>query len=357
MIPKNISKHILTIGPDINAEGGIAILLKSYSEMFEEFNFIATTKTTNNTTKLLMLLKGLVELLYYFLFKPIKIVHVHTAERVSFVRKSIFIVISKLFNKKVILHMHGGDFIEYYNKNTKFCNAICRRVDSIVCVSKYFEVKYKEIHLNENIITIYNASKNPLYDKMPRNLDSKILNILFLGAINDAKGIFEIVDMWSKNKIEISSHFKLTICGIGQGDRLNTLIKEYELRDSINYKGWVNREEKEELLSKCDIYIQPSHFESFGIAILEAMHYGVPIIATNIGGIPELVEDETNGYLIAVGDMKAMRNSLIKLNNNRHILREFGDNSKIKSAKFSIANSEKNLKTLYNNILHNSIVS
>ena len=120
MIPQFISKHVLTIGSDYKkTQGGIAQILSSYSKLFEQFNFIPTTFGNNKMIKAGVMLTALIRVIVQSIFGNYKIIHIHGASYNSFKRKKYFIHLAKFFHKKVIYHIHGGGFEEFYNQNKK----------------------------------------------------------------------------------------------------------------------------------------------------------------------------------------------------------------------------------------------
>ena len=91
-------------------------------------------------------------------------------------------------------------------------------------------------------------------------------------------------------------------------------IKKYELENIVFFEGWVGGEKKIELLNWADLYILPSFNEGLPISILEAMSYGLPIISTPVGGIPEVVKG--NGVLVTPGNIKEIHDAIKKYIDN-----------------------------------------
>ena len=81
----------------------------------------------------------------------------------------------------------------------------------------------------------------------------------------------------------------------------------------ISYEGWISGEHKIRLLNQANAYILPSYNEGLPISILEAMSYQLPIISTKVGGIPEIVKDGVNGYLIEPGNKQQLKSAIDKL--------------------------------------------
>ncbi len=349
MISKSTSEHILLIGTDLEGKGGIAVLLKMYSEIFTIFHFICSHKFCNKFNQLLLAIYAIIKMFYYFLFFKVRVVHIHTASYHSFFRDSVYILIAKICNKKVVIHIHGGKFEQFYYKYPHYCNYICRKADSIVCVSKCFADIFRRLQLNEKICVIYNASEKPLYQKIKSH--EKVINILFLGAIDDNKGIFDVLECLFEYKSYFQNKILLNIGGVGDDIRLKEMIKKYELQDIVLYHGWINYEKKNQLFAVTDIYIQPSYFESLGIAIIEAMNYAIPVIASNTGGIPELISTGDNGILIEPGDRSQLFYALCRLIEDSDLREQMGKKTLEKSKKFTLEQMEENLIKLYTTLL------
>jgi glycosyltransferase involved in cell wall biosynthesis len=88
------------------------------------------------------------------------------------------------------------------------------------------------------------------------------------------------------------------------------MIAANQLQDLVEFKGWVTGAQKKALLQQADVFVLPSYYEGVPVAILEAMSYGKPIIATPVGGIPEIVQSGMNGWLHQPGDQAALLNAI-----------------------------------------------
>ena len=100
------------------------------------------------------------------------------------------------------------------------------------------------------------------------------------------------------------------------------------------------------------VFVLPSYNEGMPLAILEAMSYGVPIISTNVGGIPTLVENGVNGFIISPGDILHLENSLRLLISDVDLRQRMSDNNynKIKS-EYSIENNMKKIHKIYQDLI------
>lgn len=174
-------------------------------------------------------------------------------------------------------------------------------------------------------------------------------HLLFLGLITAQKGIYDLVDVIREIRRDLRDKFCLHIGGNGETERLQGLIDENDLSDLVSFEGWVSGEKKRELFSLADAYILPSYIEGLPISILEAMSYGLPILSTPVGGIPEVV-DETNGILFTPGDKKEMADAIKSIVGNPQIGKSKGSASREKAVRYYPDNVASELIEIYNGI-------
>jgi len=349
MISTNISSKIVIIGTGLDGKGGIAVLLRSYSRILQPFYYICSHRSTNRIFQIGLAIIALFKTIFYCIFYRVQIVHIHTASYRSFFRESIYVFIAKIFHKKVILHLHGGEFEIFYKRYPRYCNYVCRSADCVIAVSEYFGRVFKKLDLNENVFVLYNIIEKPFFEKS--NLQHDKLRILFLGTIDENKGIFDVIDCFINEKQDLRDKIIFDIGGVGDCLRLQEMIRVGGIDDFVNYHGWLDAENKNKLLSQADLYIQPSYFESLGIAILEAMSYRIPVIASDTGGIPELVHDGENGFLIQPGNMCQFYNKLKYFIEHRDALKTMGDKSYTVAIEFYPENIEKKIGEIYKSLL------
>lgn len=130
-------------------------------------------------------------------------------------------------------------------------------------------------------------------------------------------------------------------------EQLQKEIKEAGIENIVKYEGWVNGEKKSTLLNMADAFILPSYTEGVPISILEAESYGLPILSTPVGGIPEIVVDERNGILFPPSDKQAMKCAIDKLILSSVLCEEMGEKSKLISENCYPSLIERKLSFLY----------
>ena len=316
------TKNILTIGIDYRVvRGGVAAVENVYSTFYQPFNHVTTTVTNGQVKKLLVLCKAILQFLYWMLFHPeIKIVHVQGSVGASFWRKAIFIYIAKFFHKKVVWHMHAGRFAVFYQQHRYAVRKVVNKSDVIIALSEYWKEYFKNEFPTKRVEIIKNVISAPKAHKQ----QTSYFTLLFLGLLGKNKGIYDLLECIWDHKVEFQGKLKLYIGGNGEIEHVKQLIKEYGIADIVIFEGWVSGDKKIELLNKSDAYILPSYKEGLPISILEAMSYGMPIISTPVGGIPEIVSNGENGYLVEPGNKEDIYKAIISLLNDSDLRNRMG---------------------------------
>ena len=343
-------KKVLYVGHHPLNRGGIASLEKAYSEYCKPYNHIAIYRQGDIFLKLGSYLRGLFKLLYSLINEnQVKIVHIHTASNLDFYRNCIPIFISKLLKKKIVLHIHGGYFYDFCLKHPNVSSWGINKVSRIIVVSDFLLEKLSNLHFIPPIIRVYNFLDQPKPSNTIKSIGPKI-RLGYLGAICDNKRIFDLASLFAEHP-DLRQWYKFSIAGTGASDKLLDIITNNHLEDSVEYIGWIGGDAKSDFLNAIDIILQPSDYESFGLSLAEAMSYGKIAIATNVGGIPEIITHGENGYLIEKGDFQDLYQILLMIKDNRHIIDEMGARAKDSVKKFYGDQVISELIGLYNNLL------
>jgi glycosyltransferase involved in cell wall biosynthesis len=354
IISKELSNKILIISGHYKGKGGIAIVVNTLSTYYESFNYVASI---HSRSPVMFWYFGIciLKLFYYILIKRIKIVHIHGASYGSFVRKMIIINICRFFQIKIVYHIHGAKFNLFYTKYNK-CNIVkntINKADVLVVLSNSWQEFFKSVTDIKKIFVLNNIVEKPDFERSyPHNYLS--IKFLFLGRIGDRKGIFDLLEIIKEYKEYLTGKFSLYIGGDGETDKLIEFIEKNDLHDFVEFEGWVSGEKKKELLAACDIYILPSYNEGLPISILEAMSYEMPVISTTVGGIPEVVSNNENGFLITPGDRQKLFECIRFFIENPHELERMGKKSAEIAARFYPEQVIPKLENIYQQLLATS---
>lgn len=158
-----------------------------------------------------------------------------------------------------------------------------------------------------------------------------------LTHISNFRKVKRVQDVMELFKLTIENGFNVKLLFAGDGPEryfVERQCREWGFCDKVVFLG--NLKSTKELLGISDLFILPSETESFGLAALEAMASGVPVISTNSGGIPEVVTHGFDGFLSNVGDVKSMADNAAKLLQSNELLNEFKSNALKGAEKFDI---------------------
>lgn len=207
----------------------------------------------------------------------------------------------------------------------------------------------KEIEVIPNFIEL-NKVKNELETNCERSVmahpNERI--VTHISNFRKIKRIDDVIEVFYKIQQKIPA--KLMMVGDGpERDKAEKLCEKLQISDKVIFFG--NSNEVDKILSYSDLFLLPSETESFGLAALEAMACGVPVISSNSGGLPEVNMDGFSGYLSNVGDTSEMAENALRILQNKDTLQTFKQNALESAQKFDI----KNILPLYEEVYKKAI--
>ncbi len=306
---------------------------------------------------ILVAIRNMIKFPFVLLKSQVKLVHICGVSFFPFWENSWYIIVAKLFRKPVTLHYLGA-FDKYYENVGSFHKFLIRSSlklpdmlfllsDKVKIIIQDFVEPSKLLVLPSSVDTKWFSSQNRVVPEV-----SEEVRILFIGGLDPfRKGIYDLLQAFSK---VITSFPKTTLVLTG-GDSFIEVKSKWEsmkLSDKIDFLGWIDDADLPNLYSSCDILVLPSYNEGLPYVIIEALSSGLPIVATNVGGIAEVVTNGENGFIIEPGDLQALTSTLSILVSDSPLRAKMSQNNSIKAAaKYSVdevINSiEKIFQTLY----------
>lgn len=300
---------VLVIATSRKTRGGVTAVLKQYDTTphWQKFHckWIGTHIDRNNFLKLVYFFKGLAAYSFYLPFCDI--VHIHFSLPSSAKRKYIFFLLAKLFHKKIVIHLHCGTQLDeiwspVYDK-------MFRGADVCLLLSGVLKQKVeKYIGKRDNLKVLYNPC--PTID-LSGNLYKK-KQILFAGTLYRGKGYSDMIKAFAK----IASKYpdwKIVFAGNGEIEQGKSLAKELRIENQTEFLGWVNGDTKERVFKESTIFCLPSYAEGFPMAVLDAWAYGLPVLTTPVGGIPDIAKDGENLLLFYPGDIDGLAKQMERM--------------------------------------------
>ncbi|MVX36749.1 N-acetyl-alpha-D-glucosaminyl L-malate synthase BshA [Myroides sp. LoEW2-1] len=209
----------------------------------------------------------------------------------------------------------------------------------------------KEIHVIPNFIEVKEFDCDDTPCKRSAMADKNEVIITHISNFRKVKRIEDVVSTFYGIQKQMPA--KLMLVGDGpEKERAERQALELGIYDKIIFFG--NSNEIEHILSYSDLFLLPSETESFGLAALEAMAMGVPVISSNTGGLPEVNEHGVSGYLSNVGDVEDMVANALKILKDQDTLCQFKENARNVAKKFSIDKVLPLYEDIYTAALHKS---
>lgn len=344
---------ILIVATSKKTRGGITSVVNAHrkGQQWRDYNciWIETHRDHNFIIKIWMLLIGFIK--YLIEIPNCDIVHIHTSEPPSALRKAIiFMPIALALRKKIIVHFHA--FSPETTINGKFriiYKYMFSNADRVVVLSEFWKKEVQKAFPRSHVIIIYNPcliefnqEQENLYVK---NIHEHQKYILFAGTINQRKGYSDLIKAFAN----ISKEFKdwyIVFAGNGEIEQGQALAKKLGIENQTKWLGWVNGKEKEAAYKNASIFCLPSYAEGFPMSVLDAWSYCLPVITTPVGGIPDVAIDCENMLLFKPGDIEALSVCIKKMITNETL------RAKISEASYNFAKNDFNLNTINSQIGH-----
>lgn len=246
--------------------------------------------------------------------KNYDVYHIHVASRGSTFRKGYYVKAVKRWGKKAILHIHGAEYMEFYNelndKKRERMLDILKSADMVIALSEDWKQKFDNVFGLTNCVVLENGINMERLAPALTEPAKRQKEFVCLGQLGKRKGSYDLIKAIKIAKKQVSD-IKLYLAGDGEIDKVSAEVQKEGLQENIEIVGWADFEKKLSLLQTVSTVTLPSYNEGLPMSVLEGMACGKAIISSTVGAIPEVVKPE-NGILIEAGDVKALADALVK---------------------------------------------
>ena len=350
-IPKSIAKHSVIVlaptpppymGPSIATE----ILLNSkFTNTFNVYHIDTADRRPLNKlskvdfTNIYLALKHYSILLLYLIRYRTQVVYIPISQTsIGFLRDFPFILLGRIFRKRVILHLRGGNFRNFYEEASVFMRWFIRRtlahIDRMIVLGETFRPLFDNLVEPEKISVVPNGCDIHFSPENTNNHDETI-KILFLANLIPEKGLFEVLHAIPLI-VQAHRNVKFQFAGgwRSESDRESCLefIKTKEVSDFVEFLDIIKGERKRQVLADSDVFVFPTFYKAEGHpwVIVEAMAAGLPIITTDWGCIKESVIHDTNGFIITPRNHEEVAEHVCRLIENKSLRLEMGRASRLR---------------------------
>lgn len=174
--------------------------------------------------------------------------------------------------------------------------------------------------------------------------------ILYAGTVNKRKGYADLIKAFARIA-SIYPDWEVVFAGNGEIEEGILLARELGIVNQIEFAGWVSGKSKETLFRKASIFCLPSYAEGFPMAVLDAWAYGLPVITTPVGGIPDIAIDGENMLLFNPGDIDMLASQLNRMISDAALRERIAQcSSKLSQTTFNQKTINKQLEELYDKL-------
>lgn len=283
------------------------------------------------------------------------LLHVNLASYGSTLRKVLIVALASALRVPVVLHLHGALFHVFYAKLPLPLKWIVRRMFAkaqrvIVLGKGWRDFLVKEVGVApQRIAVIPNGVPRPALAEREGEVQDEC-RLLFLGRLGARKGVPDLLSALAQDEVRT-----LPWRAVLAGDGDVTFYKEEAVRLGIAHKtvfaGWVNTQETQRLLRTSDILVLPSHAEGLPMSVVEGLAFGLAVVATPVGAVPEWLEDGKQALIVPVGDVRALAQALVRVINDAGLRRSLGASGReLFCQQFDVRMTAAQIADVYKNV-------
>ena len=294
----------------------------NYSNSIEELGKFALKK-------LYLFIKLFIKLIWKSIKKDFDVVYfTYSFRKNGVLRDTLFVLLFRIFSIPIIFHFRnqGAKVLSLNNLMKKMISYSLKK-GFFICLSK-IATKDVEHFVDKRNLYIVNNGIQPVslsYKKKENSNDD--IKLFFISNLRHEKGVFTLLEVYKKLQTKVSRSLSLSIVG-EEGDisysELETYITQHKLHN-IKLLGPLYGSSKYEIFSESDIFIFPSRNEVFPGVVLEAMQFALPIVATNVGAIPDIIKSHENGIICDVDNVNQIVSGVLKIIDNQEFSKKIGD--------------------------------
>ena len=232
------------------------------------------------------------------------LVDVHTASGQDFLKHGAIVLAARLVGRPCILRIHGGEFIEQMERRRglrkKLTGWLLRQSDCVVALSEGWRRALVAVDSRLRVVVIPNSMDGARFGRIMARLDPDRRGLLLLGNLCAAKGHFDLLEAVARLNDE---RIEVLLAGAervpGTKEKLRELARDLGIEAQVEFLGPIFDSELDATMARTLIMVLPSHAENMPVSVMEAMAAGLPIVATRVGAIPEMIDDQATGRLVS----------------------------------------------------------
>ncbi|MDF2977056.1 MAG: putative glycosyltransferase [Actinomycetospora sp.] len=347
----------LWVSTSTSTQGGIATCVRTLAAagLWDRWGVrhVATHRDGGTVAKARTFAAGFGRVLAELVVRRPDLLHVHASAAGSFVRKALVAWAAYALRVPVVLHVHSGRFHLFHDRAPRPVRAVIRatleRADVVIALGGLMRRRLARIAPGARLVALPNpVAAAPVTLRAAGSAP----HVVFLGRIWDKKGAFDLLEAWAKAVSDAPAGTRVTLAGDGEHDRARETARDLGVAGSVTVHDWLSADGVAALLADADVLALPSENEGQPMVVLEAMSRGLAVLATHVGGIPELVTHDVEGLLVPPHDVPALADALGVLLADAGRRRALGDAALARArAEFAAEAVAARIEELYHDVL------
>jgi len=250
----------------------------------------------------------------------------------GFIRDCLFVMLIKLFRVKLVYHLHGKGFLDFSKKYVVIdflYNFVFRNVKVILLADVLYDDISKYIK-QENILIVPNGLDCARGTHKP--LNSQKVRFCFLSNLVEGKGILDFLIAFH-SLYKDSPNVEAVVVGDYRSDGTKELVKEFilskgdDFSSALNFTGPLYNEEKFSILSMSDVFVFPTHIDTFPLVLIEAMAMGLPCVAYDEGATSSMIDNGRTGLVVEKGRRDLLAQAMLEFVKKPDLIASMGGDS------------------------------
>ena len=251
---------------------------------------------------------------------------------------------SKFFGIATVFVLHGGGLHEFTRRFPSWSKRVLRRSDVVVTPSKFLARSAQNhglpTHVIPNVIDLADYQF-----RLRRNIDPRMIWMRTFHSIYNPAMALRVLDIVRSRKPDAT----LVMAGVDKGmeDQIKILARQMGLEGIVTFPGFLDQEAKLTVFSDGDIYLNTNNVDNMPVSVVEACAMGLPVVATNVGGIPDLISDGLDGILVPADDEQKMADAVLRLLDDPELAERLSRNGRVLAERSSWESVRKQWEEIF----------
>ncbi|HWQ33504.1 MAG TPA: glycosyltransferase family 4 protein [Blastocatellia bacterium] len=339
-------QRVLIVSPHLTKTlGGITALVRELlaSNLTHKYEFRHIASQADEYSqfgKVVLAVTAFIQYVWLIVRWRPEMVWIHVGGNASLYRKTPFIAFGRMTGRCVLTHFHAGDFTPYFKRQSRYGQrlilwglGLSHRL--ITCSRELQGILNR--HLPEADVVVLPNGVDVTEFATERRLREgaqagEPVRLLFVGAMGRLKGERDLIEALRLAEARVPN---LRVMMLGHGsETLMRLCEHRQVLHLLEYFGPAPMDRRAEFFKQADIFVLPTYAEGMPVSVIEAMAAGLPVITTPVGGIPELITDGVEGWLVRPGEIDALAERIVTLASDERMRLAMGKRAELRACRF-----------------------